>query len=110
MIGPKIGEVHTIEPNYINGWVTLNPDGLPENKVLSIRVFPNPAAEVVTVKSDFVITGIEVLSSLGQTVINKYCPGEKEVRFDVSAMPTGIYLVKVYSDQGVGTVKIAVQH
>jgi hypothetical protein len=90
---------------FVVGWI-----GIPENGARqSVRVFPNPASEVVTLKSDDDITGINVLSSLGQTVFKKYYPGEKEVQFDVSAMPAGIYLVKVYTEKGVGMVKVSVK-
>jgi hypothetical protein len=96
-------------PVYHNGFVTGPSIGISENGAKTIKVYPNPASNIMTVKSDFGIIGIGVLSSLGQTVVRKYYPGEKEVQFNVSAMPAGIYLVKVYTEKGVGMVKVAVE-
>jgi hypothetical protein len=89
---------------FVVGWI-----GIPENGARqSVRVYPNPASEVLTLESEDDITGIEVFSSLGQTLLTKYFPGEKEVQFDVSTLSSGIYLVRVYTENGVGMVKVAV--
>ena len=97
-------------PNYNNGFVIGESPGLPENGPQSIRVYPNPASEEVTVKSDFAIQRIEILSYLGQSVYNEGYHGDKEDRLKVSALPVGIYFVKVNTEQGVRIVKVAVEH
>jgi hypothetical protein len=95
-------------PTYYNGLVIGDPIGLSENRSPVFRIYPNPASNIVTVKSNFSFSRIEVFSSLGQTVYNECYPGEKEVQLNVSALPAGIYMVKVYSEKGVGMVKVAV--
>ena len=99
-----------IRPTYFNGyvvcWIGVPETGAPQ----SILVFPNPASEVVTVKSDFAMSGIEVISYLGQRVYNQTCSGDKEIQIKVSSLPSGIYFVRVYTGQGVGMVKVAVEH
>jgi hypothetical protein len=95
-------------PAYYNGLVIGDPIGLSENKSQVFRIYPNPASNIVTVKSDFSFSRIEVFSSLGQTVYKACYPGEKEVQLNVSALPAGIYLVKAYTEKGVGMVKVAV--
>ena len=97
-------------PTYHDGFVVCW-IGVPEIGALqSIRVYPNPALEVVTVKSDFAINSIEVLSYMGQRVYTGSFSGDEEVQVKVSAMPSGIYFVKVYTEQGVGMVKVTVEH
>ncbi len=99
-----------IFPDYHDGFVVCW-IGIPENGARQfIRVFPNPAPEVITVKSDFAINRIEVFSSLGQPVYTDNKPGREEVQLNVSEMPAGIYLVKIHTDLGTGTAKIAVAH
>ena len=95
-------------PVYYDGFVVGT--GIPEKGSPSVKIFPNPASEVVNVKSDFAMSGIEVISYLGQRVYTQTCKGDKEVQMKVSALPSGIYFVKVNTEQGVGMVKVAVEH
>jgi hypothetical protein len=71
-------------------------------------VYPNPATENVNVKSDYTISQIEVLNYIGQTVYNKTDVKAKVTKIDVANFQTGVYFVKVTTEQGVRTVKITV--
>jgi len=96
-------------PYYVNGWVYWYV-GIPENGSRSFKVFPNPASEIINMRSDFIIKDIEVWSTIGQTVYIDKNPVGKEVQIKVSTLPSGIYFVKVHTDQGVGVVKVTVEH
>ena len=96
-------------PVYSNGFV-VGPTEILENGITAVRVFPNPASEVITVKSDFAIKGLEVLSYLGQRVYTGSYSGDKEVQLRVSGLPSGIYFMKVQTEKGVGMVKVTVEH
>ena len=74
----------------------------------SIRVFPNPATEIVNVKSDFTIDNIEVMNFLGQTVYTQRGMDVKATKINVSNLQAGVYFVKVTTQQGVRAVKITV--
>jgi len=83
-------------------------DGIDDQSKGSIMVYPNPATENVNVKSDYTISQIEVLNYIGQTVYNKTDVKAKMTKIDVAHFQTGVYFVKVTTEQGVRTVKITV--
>jgi len=74
----------------------------------TISIYPNPATENVNVKSDYMISEIEVLNYVGQMVYNKKDVETKVAKINVSSFQSGVYFVKVTTDQGVRTVKITV--
>jgi hypothetical protein len=74
----------------------------------SIMVYPNPATDIVNVKSNYTISQIEVLNYIGQTVYNRTNLEAKTDKINVANFQTGVYFVKVTTDQGVRTVKITV--
>jgi hypothetical protein len=75
-----------------------------------VMVYPNPATENVTVKSSYTISGIEVMNFVGQTVYSNSNVAAKTAKINVTALRSGVYFVKVSTDQGVRTVKITVTH
>jgi hypothetical protein len=75
-----------------------------------VMVYPNPATENVTVKSDYTISGIEVMNFVGQTVYRNSNVAAKTAKINVTTLRSGVYFVKVSTDQGVRTVKITVTH
>ena len=75
-----------------------------------IMVYPNPANDNVNVKSTYVINAIEVMNYVGQTVYRNNNVAGKDTRFSVSALQSGVYFVKVNTEQGVRTVKVTVTH
>jgi hypothetical protein len=75
-----------------------------------VMVYPNPATENVTVKSSYTISGIEVMNFVGQTVYSNSNVAAKTAKINVTTLRSGVYFVKVSTDQGVRTVKITVTH
>jgi hypothetical protein len=73
-----------------------------------ISIYPNPATENVVVKSDFTINSIEVLNYIGQTVYSNQKVDNKSQKVNISNLTTGIYFVKVSTENGTKTVKITV--
>jgi hypothetical protein len=82
--------------------------GIPEVSGGSIMIYPNPANDVVNVKSDFNISRIEVLNFIGQTVYSENTVNSKLVKINTSFLQTGVYFVKVTTSKGLRTVKITV--
>jgi hypothetical protein len=74
----------------------------------SIRVFPNPATEVVNISSSYTITQVEVTNFLGQAVYTQSGVDAKSTKVNVSKLQAGVYFVKVTTVQGVRAVKITV--
>jgi hypothetical protein len=69
----------------------------------AVRMYPNPAQNTLTVKSNFRITGVKVYSLLGELVID--VRGNFS-RIDLRELNSGIYMVKIYSDQYSVTKKL----
>jgi hypothetical protein len=73
-------------------------------------IYPNPANDVVNVKSDYTINRIEVLNFVGQTVYTREDVNAKASRINVATMTPGVYFVKVTTNEGNRMVKITVTH
>ena len=58
----------------------------------SINVFPNPASDVVYLKSDESITSVKVFNYTGQVVMNKSIDN-RSYKLDVSQLQDGIYFL-----------------
>lgn len=98
-----------INPTYNNGFVTGHGVGVPETGTQAIKVYPNPASDLVNVKSDYTIKNIEVLSYLGQIVYTENNLNTKLVQFNVSSLNSGVYFVKINTTDGIKTTKITVK-
>jgi hypothetical protein len=71
-----------------------------------ISVFPNPVRENLDVKS---LSGSSVsLINLSGSIIDSRIVGNESVRFDVSSLPQGIYLVRVVNNGNAVTRKVIV--
>jgi len=82
----------------------------PITNVGGISIYPNPATELVNVKSDYSITRIDVMNFVGQTVYTNSDVAMKSAKINVSTFTPGVYFVKVSTSEGVRTVKITVTH
>ena len=75
-----------------------------------IMVYPNPATEIVNIKSDYTITAIDVMNFAGQTVLINKNVDSKTGKLDVTSFKAGVYFVRVSTTEGIRTVKITVTH
>jgi len=82
--------------------------GIEEIAEGSVLLYPNPANDAVYIRSDYNITGIEILNFTGQTVYSENNLNRKLERINVSHLESGMYLVKVFTFKGIRTVKITV--
>lgn len=62
----------------------------------SLMLFPNPAEDIVTVKTDFKIDQIEIFDLRGQSVIAEYNSINNTI--DISGLKSGNYFVHVFSN------------
>jgi hypothetical protein len=90
--------------------VTFPAVGMNELTNGQIMIYPNPATEVVNVKSDFNITRIDVMNFVGQTVYTNTDVSSKSAKLNVVTFKPGVYFVKVSTSEGIRTVKITVTH
>jgi hypothetical protein len=76
----------------------------------SILIYPNPATEVVNVKSEATISTIEVMNFVGQSVSTMNTVNSKTAKINVTSLRSGVYFVKVMTSEGIRTTKITVTH
>ena len=90
--------------------IELNPDLSDCQQVLSvpelvenerIRV-PNPVQEILNIYTDLLVEKVEVYNLQGQKIL--VANQEKSVNF--TTVPSGIYFVKIFTDQGLLSKKI----
>lgn len=65
-----------------------------------ISVYPNPTLGVITVKSNSDLASVQVYNSIGQEVLESKV--QKEI--DLSNLPSGIYIVRIQSIEGITSI------
>ncbi|MFN4298770.1 MAG: serine hydrolase [Thermaurantimonas sp.] len=95
--------------NYINALPCTTTHTEEQNSTnRKLDVFPNPADDLLCVKSDIEISAIELLNLQGQLLISKN-PSLNEIFIDLSKISKGTYVLKVYfSDETMQIKKISV--
>lgn len=69
------------------------------NEKLSIKVFPNPATDYITIQNNFkTIYHVSIIDHTGKTCLSKYISGN-ENRINISKLSTGNYFVKIVVEQ-----------
>ncbi|PZO27909.1 MAG: hypothetical protein DCF13_10355 [Flavobacteriaceae bacterium] len=74
----------------------------------SIKVYPNPVSNLLTITSEETISDVVIYNMLGQTIMTKTIQNN-EGTIDVATLKTGSYFVKIQSESGSQTVKIIKQ-
>ena len=93
----NVTENHTIH-------VTFTPAaGINSETVHQISIYPNPVQTDLFIKSDLQIEKVEVYTLLGSPVISEHNFKDK---ISLSNLTSGIYLLKVYSDNDLTVCKI----
>jgi len=59
---------------------------------IGFRIYPNPASDVLEIKSNGVIDRIHVVNLIGQTLIER-SPNAAQSSIDISDLPSGVYIV-----------------
>jgi hypothetical protein len=85
----------------VDACVTVDETGL-ENLVL----YPNPVSESFQLISDYEIESVQVLDMSGRTVKTF---GAAQLMYDISSIPSGVYMVTVHSANHIGQLIIVVE-
>lgn len=70
----------------------------------TLKVFPNPSSNTITVQSKEKISSIKLFNQVGQEIINT-----KETTIDVSELPIGVYFIQVNTPSGRTSQRVIVQ-
>jgi len=77
--------------------------GIEDVRSQGISIFPNPAKDKIFIQSELQIRKVEVYSLTGALLMSD---NNFNGEISVSALPKGIYLLRVYTDNGVTVSKI----
>lgn len=100
--GLNAGQIRIFE----NSAVSNVSYAVPEN---SIKIYPNPAADVITLSSESEIASFELYSLLGELIMGKKAAIEKEMKINISALPAGTYLIKLKTNSSLFHHKVLKQ-
>jgi hypothetical protein len=89
---------------YVDDFVftQLSPTGIKEHNSSDIRLYPNPATDLLSISSEKEIQHAEIMNIDGQLV--KSISGQFN-SIGISDLSNGFYFVKVYTENGTETIK-----
>ncbi len=68
--------------------------GIEEAEALSVDIYPNPTSGMIYLETTQEVTGVRILSVLGEELISV---GGQQEKVDLSELPDGVYLVEINS-------------
>jgi hypothetical protein len=75
------------------------------NTITDLSIYPNPVENTLFIKTSNTIDSIQIYNMLGQVVLTK-SPLLNNMELDLSNLSSGNYIVKVQSNNQIGTYKI----
>ena len=76
----------------------------------SINLYPNPAKSIVTVLSNYAISGtVQIYNGRGQAVISEKLIDSLNTNIDISRLASGVYYVNIQYDNLSETIKLVVE-
>jgi len=86
-------------------------EGTTENEIetaTEMSIYPNPTSGLLNVTSNEEIASVEIFNSVGTAVISSKVAGNNSA-IDMSNLPNGMYFVRVYTANGIETVKVVLE-
>lgn len=75
------------------------------NNQNSLKAFPNPMKDLVTLSSDKLIQEVKIMNMAGQILLENSFD-QKSVSLSVNSLSPGVYLAQVKTDKGIETLKL----
>jgi len=94
--------------NTKSGYIYVGGVGIGETAQGNIKIYPNPVKDFVTIESGSGIQQVQLLNITGQVVINQQTDG-KIITLNTSPLKSGVYFMKVTTDNGSYEKKIVIQ-
>ena len=85
-------------PGRVRFFAHAQSNGVQDEEGSALRVYPNPAADFLTLSSAHALEAIEVLNTLGQVRLSSRPGGTAQV-LDVSSLTPGMYFLRITSAQ-----------
>jgi len=89
--------------NIVDGTTTPCPTGIEDVVAEPLKIYPNPVKDEIVIQSDLPIKKVEIYSLTGTLMKSE---NNFNGKISVSALPQGVYLLKVYTDNGLVVSKI----
>ena len=84
--------------------------GIEDTPQTSIVIYPNPASDLLNIKSDTPIYGFELYDALGRLVLSKTEMFNNESVIDVSSLTRGLYFIKLHTINSVAEHKVLIEN
>ncbi len=82
-----------------------NPLGLSQKVFADLNYYPNPVIDQLAISNGFAIDKIEIFDLQGKLLLSRDT-SESEVNLDLTELSTGMYMLRIQSDDAVKTIKI----
>ena len=106
---------------YVTAWWVPEGESDPSNTILvdvitgieeiifnNTSIYPNPASDVVNIKSDFEIMSLRIYSHTGQIVADEVI-NSRMYQFDASQFNTGLYMFQIVTAEGTIIKRIIIE-
>ena len=87
----------------IGAYEKLFPTGVNDKQPSEIKIYPNPATDIITIETPF-SGSLFILNSNGQQLFT-YQTTERRTQIDISPLPNGIFFVRLKGEKTEKTVK-----
>jgi hypothetical protein len=101
--------IYTMPANHVT--LTANFDlvsGIYPTYATTVKYYPNPANDQLTLKAESTLSRAEITDLMGRTVFNKFLQSN-ETTIPTGHLHPGIYLLRIYTDEGVATGKLQIK-
>ncbi|MBU2928246.1 T9SS type A sorting domain-containing protein [Winogradskyella psychrotolerans] len=92
----------SIESGYgqaLDFTLNLAPLSVDEFELSALKVYPNPAQNVLNIDYKSALTGVKMYNIVGQEVLSR-TTAASELQLDIAAFTSGIYIVKLFTEEG----------
>ncbi len=77
---------------------------------VNLTISPNPTSDIVNVSvRNQEFTNVEIFNVAGKMMIIDQGSNRLSTKIDVSSMPSGVYIMKVYFDEGIATKQLVIE-
>jgi beta-glucanase (GH16 family) len=109
------GIAGNVDPSFSESSMVIDYVRVYQNNILSIEdtfadkfsIYPNPASDVITINTNENIDKVLLYSILGQLVINEKITTKQ---IDTKHLKSGLYILKIYSENNTITKKVIIEN
>jgi hypothetical protein len=92
--------------------IAVNALGLAATEQQDFMLFPNPAAEKLTIKfaENLNQASLNLRDAAGRLVMNRPFQNQNQIEIDLHDLSNGLYFVEIQSIKGISTQRLIVNH